>query len=263
MRGVAALTHFPPGLLPLMASFLDGQSVIFAGGYDSKGNVLASAVCYSLHSRSWRTDVPLMSTPRCGSASVAMQGRMLVFGGMKATGFMESCEAFDPLTNEWTALPPMSTRRSEACAVGWEGRAFVFGGENGAHALSSAECFDPTTNQWSAIAPMTTVRRGASAVAVPGRGLIVMGGNAFNALQSAELYDPATDRWTMMTWQLPTPLFDFAAHCIDGVLHIIGGHPRSQSVSTCWSMDLLSDVPVWSSLSPMPRSVRGMTSVTL
>ena len=264
MRTVPNLTHFPPGLLPLMTSFLYGQSIVVAGGYDSKGIVLASAVCYSLHSRSWRTDVPSMTTPRCGSATVEMDGRMLVFGGMNATVFVKSCEAFDPTTNQWTPLPPMSTPREEACAVTWEGRAFVFGGFDGLTALSSAECFDPTTNQWSAIAPMTTVRRSAAAVVVPGRGVLMMGGITHNVLHSAELYDPVANRWTTMTWELPTPLYDFAAHYIDGVLHIVGGCTLyGHCIRDCWSMDLNSTVPVWSSLPPMPLAVHPMTSVTV
>ena len=73
-------------------------------------------------------------------------------------------------------------------------------------------------------------------------------------LQSAELYDPTSNQWTTMAWQLPTPLAGFTAHCIDGVLHVIGH-------KVCWSMDLGATVSVWLTLPPNPGRV--MASVTV
>lgn len=272
MRQVGALAHFPPGLLPLMASFLAPDSIFVAGGGFVKlasavsGFVkLASAVCYSVNTNSWRTNVPSMHTARGGPATVAIGGRMLVFGGIDAMGYsrpLATCEAFDPITNRWTAMPSMSTARAHACAVVWRGislQAFVFGGRNSYGELSSVECFDPTLNQWSAVAPMTIARSRAAAVILSGRGLVVMGGyNITGVQQSAELYDPATDQWTTMSWELPKRLCDFGAHCIDGILYILGG-----STSECWSMDLTAEVPIWSPLPPLPTTLAGLSSVAL
>ena len=269
MREVAALVHFPPGLLPLIASFLPGQSIVLAGGFDHNGRNTSTALCYSQDTRQWRTDVPSMLTAHYGAATVAIGGRMMVFGGgMNAFEPLATCQAFDPDTNEWSALPPMSTPRILASAAVWQGRAFIFGGrKSNSHRefMSSAECFDPTANRWSAIAPMGIARVQAVALAIPGRGLLVMGGWNKCQLSSAELYDPATDAWTVMTWQLPKPLYDFVAHCIDRVIYVIAGcaHCESSRRLDSWSMDLRAAVPMWSPLSPPPTLITGLASTVL
>ena len=266
MRAVAALTHFPPGLLPLIASFLGADSILVVGGILCQ-TMVATSVCYSLTSNSWRTDVPSMRTAQRGSpAAVAIGGRMMVFGGYDAGGqSLASCESFDPTTNEWSALPRMSTPRHQACAVEWKGRIFVFGGWRcNTGPLSSAECFDPMLNRWFAIEPMSTARFCAAAVAVPDRGILVMGGHNTVYLQSAELYDPATNRWTMMNWNLPKRLRSFAAHCIDGVLHIFGGFNLDDgAISQCWSMNLGEATLTWSPLPSLPIPLDSVASVSI
>ena len=254
MRTVTALTHFPPGLLPLIVSFLCTDSVLLAGGSDTAGNILASAICYSLDSGTWCSDVPPMSIGRMVPASLVIGGRMMVFGGFQQdVGDLTTCEAFDPSSNEWTALPPMSIPRFGACAVAWEGRAFVIGGSNGSTILASLECFDPVLNQWSDIdiAPMMDTRYRAAAVAVPGRGLLVMGGRSYNGpLQSAELWDPATNAWRMMAWELPKLFGELRAHIHNGVLHIVGRICVPAYTCEAWSMD--PSTAIWSPLPPAP-----------
>lgn len=266
MRTVPALTHFPPGLLPLIASYLGPDSIFVTGGYGGhegyEGHMTyaATSFCYSLDAHTWKTDVPVMGVTRTAMATVVIGGRMMVFGGRNHNSVMASCEAFDPTTNKWSPLPPMPTPRATACAAAWEGRAFVFGGHHLYTALSSVDCFDPTLNRWSAIAPMNFCREGAAAVTIPRRGLLVMGGCHRGCLQqSAELYDFLTTSWTTMPWQLPTPLCDFSAHVLDGVLYIIGGNNVRGAVAECWSMDL--SLPVWSPLSPLPTALFGIASV--
>lgn len=274
MRKVVALTHFPPGLLPLIASFVGTDSIMVVGGYSHNSTPLASAVCYSLATHSWRTDVPPMSIGRWLPTAVTIGGRMMVFGGLISSitadvpQVLAACESFDLVANRWTMLPPMSTPRAAACAVTWHGRAFVFGGYRDSTVLSSAECFDPNLNRWSVIAPMHSPRFSASAVALPGRGgLLVIGGidDQRRQLQSAELYDPTSNQWTAMAWQLPKPLWEFAAQCIGGVLHVVGGTTpkgllggfavRPRRTTECWSMDLNHSVPAWLSLPPLPLSI--------
>ena len=257
MRTVRALTHFPPGLLPLIASFLGADSFFIVGG-DNCGIISRSVFCYSLDTRTWRTNAQPMNFGRVAPTAVAIGSRMLVCGGISSDHHvLDTCEAFDPTINEWSAMPALSTPRYGACAVEWKGCAFVFGGWNTANSrsLSTAECFDPRLNRWFALAPMAAARQFPVAVAVSGCGILVMGGfDSIRVLQSAELYDPTTNQWTAMTWQLPQPLCEFAAACIDGVLHIIAGNSagRDPGNEPGWSMKLDTQVPVWSTLPPMP-----------
>ena len=258
MRAVEALTYFPPGILPFIASFLEGQSILVAGGTGKYYFPVADA---SLNTCTSRTIVVSMSVARQLAAAVAIGDRIMVFGGYTGC-HNSSCEAFDLNTMAWTALPSLGTPRYAACAIEWHGTAFVFGGNDRSTTLSSAECFDSKLNRWSAIAPMTTPRHFAATVAVPDRGLLVMGGvdNRNGSLQSAELYDPVTNKWTTMSWQLPKALRGFAAQCVDGVLHIFCGISPSGGTSECWSLDLFAAAPVWSPLPPMPTTRPGLVA---
>ena len=247
MKTVAALTYFPPGLLPLISSFIGADSILVAGGNDQNAITVASAMCYSLETSTWRTDVPSMSIPRWGSTTVAIGGRMMVFGGRDDKCVcLATCEAFDLVTKAWTALPSMSVSRFGACGVAFQGRAFIFGGYDAVRGMTtSAECFDSTLNRWSAIAPMPTMRFRAVAVALAGRGVIVMGGIDTKdvTMQSADLYDPTTNQWEAMTWQLPKPLSRLVAYCVDSVLYV------GSTINEWWSLDLSAVAPVWLSLS--------------
>lgn len=211
----------------------------------------SSSRCYSLQTC---TVVAPMTCPRQGAAGVSICGRMFVFGGY-GVGALSDCEVFDPTTNKWTMLPAMSTSRFDACAAEWQGRAFVIGGLNADfNSVASVECYDLELNRWSAVAAMHSDRVRAAAVGIPGHGLLVMGGRGGTShgvpLRSAELYDSVTDQWTIMTWELPQPLYNFYAHCIHGVLYILGnlyGMPRDS-----WSMDFNVSQRVWVPLPPLP-----------
>lgn len=273
MRTVPAMTHFPPGLLPLIASFLGPDSIFVAGGYCGKSRLHTTSLCYSLNTHRWRTNVAAMSEARTNMATAAFGGRMMVFGGRIADPLSTvlmvtaTCEAFDPSINTWSALPSMPTPRSSAVAVAWQDRVFVFGGCLPwlPYDLSSACCFHPLQNGWSAISPMTCCRRLAAAVAIPSLGILVMGGHSgWETLESVELYDPNIDKWTTMPWLLPKPLCNFAAHFLDdGMLYIIGGSSGSGKNTDCWSMDLSAAVPVWSPLPSLPGAMEGLASVAV
>ena len=138
------------------------------------------------------------------------------------------------------------------------------------HASGDCEFYDSLLNQWTPIASMTICRKDAGAVAILGYGLLVMGGmdSASDPLQSVELYDPLTNKWTTMTWTLPEPIYNFGAHCLDGILYLIGGSNWDGPTTKCWSMNLAqclasSELPIWSPISPLPVPVDLITSVAV
>lgn len=199
MKTVPELTYFPPGLLPLVASYVAVDRIFIAGGEElgTEGNVTNSRYglsagerrmaldtmdCLSLETGVWGTDFPPMMFEQCGAAVVVVRGQILTFGGLRIfhthSPHLDTCQTYDPDADVWLPLPPMLTKRFGHCAAEWENKAFVFGGDG----LASAdECYDPVLNQWSRIAPLTPPRHGAVAVAVPGRGVLVMGGCIFHS----------------------------------------------------------------------------------
>ena len=252
------------------AAAVIGDSVYFSGGLE-----LAGMDCYSLLSNTWSaTDLPRMNHPRTGAAAVSIANQMLVFGG-QYTRTLDDGEKFDPVTKRWLPLRAW-TPRYLPCATEWQGRAFVFGGSNSSYhtsnALSSAACYDPVNGVWHNIRSMKVPRIQATAVAVPGRGVLVMGGWRDEVVMefqvdyihhtSCELYDPIKNTWTTMPWHLPKPLSGFIAHCLDGVLYILGGASSNvTSSSECFSMDLDAAVPVWLPLRPLPTQLDSMFSL--
>lgn len=240
-----------------------GDSLYIAVGLDSP-YVHRYSILFNSWSWTSTTGFPPMYSPRTGAATLSVGNRMLSFGGLEMGTTLGTCFAFDPTTNYWVSLRPMSSPRYLACAAEWQGHAFVFGGHGGPRSeLSSAAEYDPVMDLWRDIPPMNVPRIQATAVAVPGRGLLVMGGYRNIITEcSAELYDPRTATWTIMPWQLPKPLFGFAAHCIHGILYILGGANLSKH-SECFCMDLDAAVPVWLPLPPLPTDLAVMLSVLL
>lgn len=205
-----------------------------------------------------------MSTPRQSATSAAINGQMMVCGGFGANRkLLRTCEAYDPVSNKWTALPRMLSWRTHACAATWEGRAFVLGGSvEGGDA--SVECFDPVLKQWSFVAPMKLARHDAAAVSIPNRGIMILGGwSCYGRLESAELYDPRTNEWTTMPWNLPCKLSGLTAQFFDGLLHIAGGGCIDHISAACWSMDVAAVFPVWSPLPSLPIPLSFATSVMI
>ena len=260
MKTVPALMHFPPGLLPLMASYLGPDSLIIAGGIGGNdGLPRSSADCYSFTTKSWCTKA-WMSTARIAAAAVVIGDRMLVFGGHNGSDEkLDTCEAFDPVADAWCPLPPMLVVRHPISAVEWGGRAFVFGRVRGS-TIFSGECFDPVLGTWSPIAPMTTTHYNIAVVAVPSRGIFVMDGAADD--QVVQIFHPDRNVWSSMKWKLPFPASIHTLFCIDTILYFVGANPGDRR-ARCHSMDLVQSPPTWKRLSSLalPFPIRGMTSV--
>ena len=268
LRQVPALTHFPPGIVPLMAAFLGPEFVLLAGGIESgQASLDCPTVRYSLENGSWDTDLSPSPPRRYWATATVIADQMLVCGGSDAATnlALASCEAFDPTTNCWTSLPPMSTPRTGHCAAEWQGRVFVFGGRSGdSRTASSCECYDPTLRRWSPLTPLNRARNHAAAVAMAGSGILVLGGCDVEMLQTAELYDPTTHSWSTFPWILPKPISNFSAHYTDSKLYIAGGYiggVLGGCTAEVWVLDLALESPAWAPLPPLPTPLFGTASV--
>ena len=278
LRTVTSLTDFPPGLLPLMASYLGAERVFIAGGLCGD-NFQETVECYALISRTWETGLPAMHSSRHGGRRGQAIGnrRLMVFGNgdgrPPSSGELTPYRviSFDAYHKCWTTLPSMIFARPGCCSAEWQGRVFVFGGFY-TDPEFSCECYDPISNRWSFIASMKRPCYDAVAVSVPGLGILVMGGLIVSELrqllrrsslsQLVELYDPRTNCWTTMAWTLPQPLYNFVAHHIAGRIIIIGGGCDDRvTCAECWSLDLTPDAPSWISLPLLPVPTSNMASV--
>ncbi|CAF5105236.1 unnamed protein product, partial [Rotaria sp. Silwood1] len=76
-------------------------------------------------------------------------GTVLVTGGAwhKLLDFLNSCEVYDPLTNNWTEVASMTQGRAgHTATLLSSGKVLVTGGELGE---PFAELYDPVSDKWT------------------------------------------------------------------------------------------------------------------
>lgn len=118
------------------ATLLSDGRVLVAGGLGGGGNngILASAELFDPNSRSWTPTGALLEARSRHTATLLLDGRVLVVGNGPA-------ELYDPVTGSWTATADMAEARYDQTATLLNnGQVLVTGGNGG---LSSAELYDP------------------------------------------------------------------------------------------------------------------------
>jgi N-acetylneuraminic acid mutarotase len=107
-----------------------------------------------------------MPTPRSGSGSAVIDGKIYVAGGRPPGG--SAFEVYDPATDKWEKLPDLPTQRNHLAMAAVNGKIIVAGGRTGPGAMAErvdvVEIYDPTTRRWTKGASLPAPRG-----ALPGR----------------------------------------------------------------------------------------------
>src|SRR5437773_3129791 len=193
------------------ATLLADGRVLIAGGYDGS-SFSASAELYDPQTNTWAA-TGSMTTPRLNHAAALLpDGRVLVTGGQSSGGlglYLDTAEAYAPVTGQWTAVASMSSPRAfHAMVTLPNGKAAVTGGSVGQSSandlplLNSVELFDPTIDQWQVGPPMQITRASHSAAFLTNGLMLVAGGSTGpdvghqQPALPAEVYDSASNLWT-------------------------------------------------------------------
>ncbi len=120
-------------------------------------------------------------------------GKVLIAGGVGASGVMSSTQIYDPAQDAFTDGPSMSNGHWFATAAPTaNGKILIIGGNgNDIEGIDSVDVYDSVTNSFSAGTPMNDPRVFATATLLPnGRVLIAGGWDGSGPLASTEFYTP-------------------------------------------------------------------------
>jgi hypothetical protein len=220
---------------------------------------LASAELYDPRTRAWTATGSLHSPRAQHTATLLLDGRVLVEGGicpgtagkgcppqfsreLDPSGAVATAELYDPRTGKWNVTGSMTTPRAwHTATLLADGTVLVAGAE---HAddnfgwpepfargiLPSTERYDPRTGKWTASGSMTRARTDQVAALLSNGKVLVAGGfgpltaATHGALASADIYDPSTRKWaatgSLMTARAQGPAVALLG---DGQVLVAGG----------------------------------------
>jgi len=147
-----------------------------------------------------------MSVARRGhTATVLADGRVLIVGGLDASGPLSAAEIFDPGSKSFTLAGNLvNPRYGHTATLLANGRILIAGGQDASGLLASAEIFDPAdanTPFRLLAASMGAARAGHTATLRRDGSVLLAGGDAAG---TAETFDPGTESFY-------SPLLNMAA----------------------------------------------------
>ena len=183
---------------PTVTELLNGNILVAGGGYiDTTTHdliTLKAAELYDVKSEEWRTLSAMNISRRQNTATLLLDGRVLVTGGTNENLSTNECEIYDPVTDSWTMVEPMLENRWNHSAILLKnGNVFVSGGNPIYPWLKSCEVYDVNENQWFSVEDMLAYRTGHKIYYITKIDkLYILGGDAQpeTTEDTWEIYDP-------------------------------------------------------------------------
>lgn len=199
---------------------VDGAIWVLGGMTGDRGNRLTSIEVHDPETGTWSTLDIEMPVGLASFEAVAVDDRILVFGGLdeksRPTDF---AAALDTTTGTWQQLPDLPHARYAHTVTLHDGRVYVVGGESAAGAVPQVDVFDPRTSSWSEGGVMPQARGSHDTVSTP-RGLYVLGGwRSGGPSRLVQVYDPTRGTWREAP-ALPEPMSRGGAAVLDGRLWV-------------------------------------------
>src|SRR5262249_24842622 len=137
-----------------------------------------------------------LNVPRVGhTATLLLDGQVLVTGGLGATGTLASTELYNPATGIWTETGDLINPRSDyPAALLPNGHVLVSGGihPHHFHGFAAAEQYNPATGMWTATNNLKPGRFDHTATLLGNGQVLVAGGAArTGTLTRSQLYTSA------------------------------------------------------------------------
>jgi serine/threonine protein kinase/N-acetylneuraminic acid mutarotase len=194
------------------------------------------------------------------AAATAVDGKVIVAGGIGVKDASTTTKIYDPGTDSWTTGPGLPSALHHASAVTYEGEAVVIGGFIPGEELTSEQSdrvYALRGGSWERL-PSLNRPRAAAAAAVVGDKIVVVGGQADGKLVTqTEVFDG--ERWTDVA-DIPTPREHLAAASDGRYLYAVGGRDLSadKSSTAIERYDPADDN--WTELDGMPEAAGGLSA---
>ena len=170
------------------------------------------------------------------TATLLVDGRVLVTGGKNDTDYLESTELFDPtkaVAQAWSKGPDMAKSRwSHTATLLQSGEVLIAGGFYSSGSTPSIVIYVPSSNTWKfPSAQLNVARRGHTATLLPNGKVVFTGGIqgsgsiwSTDYFDSIEIYDPATGKMTLSKVTMSKQRNGHSATLLaDGKVLIVGG----------------------------------------
>jgi N-acetylneuraminic acid mutarotase len=154
----------------------------------------------------WTTTGNLNTGRDSHTATLLLNGKVLVAGGNDSNGTLKSSELYDPATEIWTSTGNLNISRAfHTATLLSDGKVLVAGGFTCAPPpqvcshLNSAELYDPNNGTWSNVGNLNTARDSHTATLMSNGKVLVVGGildGSGATTNRAELYDPDSRTWS-------------------------------------------------------------------
>jgi N-acetylneuraminic acid mutarotase len=229
----------------------------------------------------WTTKAS-MPTARAGHGVVSCNGKIYVIGGYNNSGFLDTVEAYDPISDKWETKAPLPYGIAEfgICAIGNE--IYVIGGCNSlqgedetiypGNKLNSVLVYDTLSDSWSFKTPLPTPRISLALGVVDGK-IYAIGGSELKwndccfyfylALDTNEVYNPINDSWETLSPMI-TPRHHVGVAVINDKIFVCGGNKNEDLWPAVNIVEAYSpSTNTWESLALMPKRLTefGITSV--
>lgn len=190
------------------ATLLTNGKVLVTGGLgvagrDSEGErvpppALDSAEIYDPATRAFMPAGKMNSARAGHTATLLLNGKVLITGGQSNPDTLPSAELYDPATGTFTPTGPLGTARvGHTATLLSDGNVLIAGGASSTETLASAEIYNPASGSFAPTAAMGTPRTSHTAIRLSDGRVLVAGGYDGTAdTATAELYDPSSGSFT-------------------------------------------------------------------
>ena len=246
------------------ATVMPDGNIMVVGGYveppDPNAGYLDTAEVYYSTAGVWHTAAAPMGTKRALHAAVLLQdGRLLVIGGVNASGPTASVEAYDPAAGTWTPQDSLPVALHSPSAVLLpDGLVLVAGGDDGFGEKDTSYTFDPNAvagKQWTKRRNMSQARINGTLTLLP-NGLVLAAGGAQangNTIGGAEEFHPSSGKWLSISTFTSARAYHTVTVAPDGTMYAIGGYDGSKYLDTAESLFFTGSFDQDSSVSPSIR----------